>query len=335
MRILIVGGTGFLGKATAEAAIASGHTVTVMTRSGNNVAAGAATLIADRTGPLPDLTGQFEAVIDTCAYAPDMVTSLAQAVGAVHYVLVSSISVYDDMSVPQFDETANAPAATDADLALAAEIPAEMRGTAEPYGPAYGRLKRSCEIAADAAFAGQCTHIRLGLIVGPRDYTERFTWWVRRCDRDGPMLVPGPADRNMQIVDVRDAGAFLVQMAVGRVCETFHLTGEPMTIAAMLDAIQAQTGKAISIAYHPLETFTQAGQRHWTDLPLIVPDNPAFAQMLNVSTQKAQAAGLATRPLAETVRAVLAWDRENRDQALGCGMSAAAEEQVRSRLTSE
>ncbi|MDX8349956.1 NAD-dependent epimerase/dehydratase family protein [Cognatiyoonia sp. IB215446] len=329
MRILIVGGTGFLGKASAEAAIAAGHEVTVMTRSGANVADGAATLIADREEPLPDLLGQFDAVIDTCAYAPNMVERLAQATGTVHCVLVSSISVYDDMSVPQFDETAHAPTATEDDLALAAQVEPSLRATAEPYGASYGPLKRACEIAADKAFAGQCTQIRLGLIVGPRDYTNRFTWWVRRCDQDGPLVVPRPATRNIQIIDVRDAGAFLVKMAEERVCDTFHLTGQPTTLDTMLREIIAATGRSVDMTYAPLATFTEAGIRHWTDLPLIVPDNPAFAEMLNVSTEKAQRAGLAIRPWAETVQAVLAHDRADRDRPLICGMSTDQEAAIR------
>ncbi|MDX8354560.1 NAD-dependent epimerase/dehydratase family protein [Cognatiyoonia sp. IB215182] len=329
MRILIVGGTGFLGKASSNAAIAAGHEVTVMTRSGAHVANGAATLIADREEPLPDLRGQFDAVIDTCAYAPDMVERLAAAIGAVHYVLVSSISVYDDMSTPQFDETAHAPTATEDDLALAARAEPSLRATAEPYGASYGRLKRACEIAAHAAFAGQCTHIRLGLIVGPRDYTDRFTWWVRRCDQEGPLVVPGPATRNIQIIDVRDAGAFLVKTAEERVCDTFHLTGQPITLQSMLDAIITATGRKIDITYRPLAQFAEHGIRHWTDLPLIVPDNPAFAEMLNVSTEKAQRAELTIRPLAETVQAVLAHDRADRNRPLICGMSADQEAAVR------
>uniref|UniRef100_A0AAN0NM29 NAD-dependent epimerase/dehydratase family protein n=1 Tax=Yoonia rhodophyticola TaxID=3137370 RepID=A0AAN0NM29_9RHOB len=192
MRILIVGGTGFLGSATARAAVAGGHQVTVMTRSGRNVATSAQALIADRTSDVPDLRGQFDAVIDTCGYAPDMVARLLQATGPVRYVFVSSISVYDDMSVAQFDETATASAATQDDLDLAAAVEPALRCVADPYGASYGRLKRSCEIAAEEGSEGNCALIRLGLIVGPEDYTDRFTWWVRRCDQDGPLAVPGP-----------------------------------------------------------------------------------------------------------------------------------------------
>lgn len=329
MRVLIVGGTGFLGRATAEVAIATGHDVTVMTRSGANVAAGSTTLIADRNADLPDMTGQYDAVIDTCCYAPDMVTRLAHATGPVHYVFVSSISVYHDMSTPQFDETAHAPTATADDLTLAAKVDSEQRCTADPYGAAYGRLKRACEIAADAAFGDQCTNIRLGLIVGPLDYTDRFTWWVRRCDQDGPVLAPSPPNRNIQIIDVRDAAAFLGKMAESQIRDTFHLTGPPIPLEEMLQKMIAQTRRKISVDYLPLAQFTKAGIRHWTDLPLIVPDNPAFSQMLNVSTAKAVKAGLKIRPLSETVHSVLTFDRANRDRDLCCGMSPEDEAAVR------
>ena len=278
---------------------------------------------------MPDLKGQFDAVIDTCGYAPDMVERLAQVIGPVHYVFVSSISVYDDMSTPQFDETASAPAATEKDLQLAAGVAQELRGTAGPYGTSYGRLKRSCEITAEAAFAGQCTLIRLGLIVGPRDYTDRFTWWVRRCDSDDPLLAPGPIDRSIQIIDVRDAANFLVTMAETGKCDTFNLTGDPFTIETMLAAICAVARRQTPVTFCPLDVFARAGLRHWTDLPLIVPDDPKFANMLNVSVKKARAVGLVTRPILETIQSVLDWDRQNRDRGLSCGMSPAQDAAVR------
>ena len=321
MRILVVGGTGFLGGAAARAGLAAGHKVTVMTRSGQNVAAGAAVLIADRDQALPDLKGQFDAVIDTCGYAPDMVTRLLQAVGQVHYVFVSSISVYDDMTVPQLGETAHAPPATPDDLNVAAAVAPALRGVADPYGASYGRLKRSCEIAAEQGSDGNCALIRLGLIVGPGDYTDRFTWWVRRCDQDGPLTVPGPPERDIQLIDVDDAAHFLVMAAEKNQSGVFHLTGQPMSMHDMLHTICVETGKAVDIDYQPFSVFTDAGIRHWTDLPFVVPDETNVPHMLNVSTAKAVDVGLRIRPLAQTVRAVLAWDRGRRSIALQAGMS--------------
>lgn len=333
MRLLVVGGTGFLGGATARAGVTAGHAVTVMTRSRNKVAKGAQTLIADREDTLPDLRGQFDAVIDTCGYAPDMVSGLAAAVGDVHYVFVSSISVYDDLSEPGRDETATAPTATGDDLALAAAVPPDQRGVATPYGASYGRLKRSCEEAAIAAFGDRTTVIRLGLIVGPDDYTDRFTWWVRRCDQGGVLPVPTPPDRPIQLIDVEDAAAFMVRLAARRVGGTFNLTGAPITLQAMLTGIMAATGKQVDLRWTLLQTFTDAGLAPWTDLPLIVPDKPTVTHMLNVSTMRALAAGLTCTPLSETIERTLNWDRGQRNKALGCGMSKAAEQAVLRAMT--
>ncbi len=328
MRILMVGGTGFLGGATARAAIAAGHDVTVMTRSGKGVADGAATLIADRTQELPDLHGQFDAVIDTCGYALDMVSTLAHAVGDVHYVFVSSISVYDNLSDPRLDEIAPASVATSEQREEAADVDPALRGTAEPYGAAYGPLKRSCEDAAIAAFGDRATLIRLGLIVGPGDYTDRFTWWVRRCDRGGTLPVPDPPERPIQLIDVEDAAHFMLHLAERGRGGTFNLTGKPITFHAMLDAIIGETKGNPDLKWTPLKTFTDEGLAPWADLPLIVPDKPTARHMLNVSTGRAQAAGLTCRPLRETIQKTLQWDRAQRDTPLKCGMSAEAEQMV-------
>ena len=328
MRVLIVGGTGFLGGAAARAAIAAGHDVTVMTRSGQDVAKGATTLIADRAQALSDLHGQFDVVIDTCGYAPDMVSALAKAIGDVHYVFVSSISVYDDLSEPALDETAPASAATLEQLEHAAAVDPALRGTAAAYGAAYGPLKRSCEDAAIAAFGDRATLIRLGLIVGPDDYTDRFTWWVRRCDSGDALPVPAPPDRPIQLIDVEDAAQFMLQLAEKDIGGTFNLTGQPVAFDALLGAVIAETGGGPDLNWVPLKTFTDAGLEPWTDLPLIVPDRPAVRHMLNVSTDRAMAAGLTCRPLRETIKRTLTWDRAQRDKPLKCGMSAEAEQIV-------
>ena len=332
MRILVVGGTGFLGGAATRAGLAAGHDVTVMTRSGRNVAPGAAVLIADRMGDLSDLTGRFDAVIDTCGYAPDMIERLKPVLGDVHYIFVSSISVYDDLSQSGMDENAAASSATTEDLQLAADLPMENRGDSIAYGASYGRLKRAAEEAVVAHFGDQAALIRLGLIVGPGDYMDRFPYWVRRCDEDRPLIVPGPDDRLVQIIDIADAGAFLLRLAEANRGGVFNLTGRPIQFLDMLDAICAETGVDVPITTAPLSVFTDAGAEPWGHLPLIVPDKPEVAHMLNVSIAEAEAAGLTFRPLAETVRDVLAWDRGRRDVALKCGMSVGMEEAVRSKV---
>ncbi len=329
MRVLIVGGTGFLGGAVTRAAVTAGYSVTVMTRSGEGVPPEAETLVADRFDPLPDLRGKFDAVIDTCGYTPDMVASLAQAVGPVHYVFVSSISVYTDKSRPGIDETEIAQPATDDDLALAAKLPRQDRCRGELYGPAYGPLKRSCEEQAAVEFADQTSLIRLGLIVGPEDNIERFTWWVRRCDEGGTITVPAPLERSIQLIDVRDAAAFLLLCATKQIAGTFNVTGEVITLGEMLAAVIEETDVPAIPEVLPLKQFLDAGYQPWTDLPLILPDDPTVAHMLNVSIDGAKGAGLTFRSLKQTVRDTLEWDRTRRDIPLGCGLSRDDEDRVR------
>ncbi len=304
MRLLVVGGTVFLGGAVARAGVASGHDVTVMTRSGLNVATGAKTLIANREQP-NDLRGRFDVVIDTCGYAPDMVTHLAGSVGDVHFVFVSSISVYEDLSEPLMAESGSAPAATPVQLQLASEVPSELRGTSEPYGAAYGPLKRSCEETALAAFGDSASLIRLGLIVGPGDYTDRFTWWVRRCDAGGVLPVPAPRERHVQIIDVRDAAVFLLHLAEQRLGGVFHVTRQPIAFADLLAEIATETSVPLDPEYLPLSDFTDAGLEPWADLPLILPDDTSVAHMQNVSVSRATAAGLTFRPSKDTIRDTL------------------------------
>ena len=329
MRILVVGGTGFLGGAVARHAVAEGHQVTVMSRSGAGVAPGASTLIADRDTALADLGGRFDGVIDTCAYAPDMVDRLSQAVGEVStYVMVSSISAYAALPEHGMDETAPIAKATAADLATAASVGPADRCNATAYGAAYGPLKATCEQRA-GRWCQDAALIRLGLIVGPEDYTDRFTWWCRRIDQGGVIPVPLPEDRRVQIIDVRDAAAFLVHLAKTGTGGTFNVTGRPMRLYQMLTSIADISPAATVLQPLPYSAFAAAEVAPWTDLPLVLGDWPDLAGMLSVSTDRAVAEGLQTRPLAETIADTLNWDRQQRDTPLAVGMTAAQEQAVK------
>ncbi|MEY1557691.1 NAD-dependent epimerase/dehydratase family protein [Yoonia sp. R2331] len=322
MRILIVGGTGFLGAATATAAVNAGHDTTVLTRTGP-VVTGATALVADRMA-LPDLQGQFDAVIDTCAYGPDHVAALHDALGSVgQYILVSSISAYDDLSQPNADEAAPASPATPQQIAA---YPVREHGAdAMAYGSAYGPLKRSCELRALDWVPGAAL-IRLGLIVGPGDKTDRFTWWLRRIDQGGQ--VPVPMDQKVQLIDVADAGRFLVHMAETGQGGVLNLTGEASALTDMLAKAVAVAGAKTVLAPRDIAEFAKAEVAFWTDLPMVVPPDGKAAGMLDVSTARARKAGLVTRPLAQTIADTLAWDRGRRDVPLTCGLSAAQEARI-------
>jgi len=320
MRILVVGGTGFLGGATARAALDANHDVTVLSRGNSKVPAGAKSIIAERSGHLPNLAG-FDAVIDTCAYRPDQVLHLLSSIGDAFYVMVSSISAYGDMSKPQFTEETETPLATKAQLAKAMAIKLEKGADAAAYGAAYGPLKASCEAAA---IDHPSAMIRLGLIVGPGDYTDRFTWWVRRMDQGGVVPVPGPEDRQVQLIDVRDAATFLLQLAVEKHVGVFNVTGLTRPLPALLRGINPVAG----VQLYPLERFTETGLSPWTDIPLVLPNKPAVSQMLNVNIDRALAAGLTFRPVEQTIADTLAWDRKRRDVTLTCGMTPEDEARV-------
>ncbi len=320
MRLLVVGGTGFLGGAVARRALNAGHEVTVLSRGRIAAPEGAKTIVAERSGPLPDLAG-FDAVVDTCAYRPDQVTHLLDAIGTTFYVLVSSISAYGDMSQPMTDETAETPHATPEQLRDAMTVKLTHGADAAAYGPAYGPLKASCE---GAAANHPTAVIRLGLIVGPRDYTDRFTWWVRRMDMGGIVPVPIPEERLVQLIDVGDAAKFLLHLARNQMLGTYNVTGQATSLLPLL----RKMNPSAELRPLPLSAFTEAGVRPWNDLPLILPEIDRVAGMMNVSIERALGAGLTFRPIEETIEAIRAWDRSRRDVDLKCGLTREQEAEV-------
>lgn len=322
MKILIVGGTGWLGGTVARLAAAQGHDVTVLARG--RAPAGALPLIAaDRNAPLPDLSAHgFEAVVDTSAYSPAHVTALLDALGPgpSRHVLISSVSVHAEFHAP-ITEDSPAPEATAEDLAQAEAV---ARGEGD-YGAAYGPLKRSAELAALARLGDRATIIRPGLIAGPGDPTDRFTFWARRLDRPGPAPVPLPANRPVQVIDVRDLAAFTLRMALADRPGLFTCTGHSTPFATVIDGFARLASAGAEPIWLPWPRFQAAGLRHWTEVPLVVPDDPDYAQFLTIHPARALAAGLTLRPLAETMADLLAWDRSRRDQPLRAGMPAEKE----------
>ncbi|PRY92024.1 2'-hydroxyisoflavone reductase [Hasllibacter halocynthiae] len=338
MKSLVIGGTGFLGGAIAEALAARGHEVAVLSRGSTARAlpGGIESIRADRHGDLRALEGRrFDWAFDTCAYAPGDVEALLDALGGRlgRYVLASSLSVYGRYDAPGLTEAQEAPGAGPGDLARAAAVPVGERASAAAYGPSYGPLKRACERIAGGRLGARATALRIGLIVGAGDYTDRLTWWVRRLDEAGrgaarALPAPAPPDRPVQVLDVRDAADFAVRSAEGGLGGAWNVTGRPLPMRDLLRAIQAATGSAARIRWCPPAAFAAAGAEPWTDVPLMAPDLPAFRHFLEVDAGRARAAGLAIRPLAETLGPLVAWDRARRDVPLSCGMTPAQEEGV-------
>jgi 2'-hydroxyisoflavone reductase len=238
-------------------------------------------------------------VIDTCGNFPRVVRQSAELLAdAVEtYCYVSSISAYADLTVPGIDE--DAPLATMAD-----ETVEEITG--ESFGP----LKVLCERTVEAVVPDKALVIRPGLIVGPHDHSNRFTYWVHRVAAGGDVLAPGTPEQPIQfIVDVRDLAEWMVRMCENRGTGTYNAKGPdyPLTMGDILAACKAESGSDARIVWADEEFLKDAGVGPWIELPLWLP--PSMDAINSVHSDKAWAAGLTFRPIAATVRATLAWDR--------------------------
>jgi 2'-hydroxyisoflavone reductase len=297
MRLLILGGTVFLGRHLAAQALERGHAVTLMHR-GEHPATGlqrAEELLGDRTGDLSALSGgAWDAAIDTSGYDPDVVARSAAALAGTHYTFVSSISAYGDLGAPGLAE--------DAVLADDDE---------------YGGRKARCE----ATLAEPALVVRPGLIVGPYDPTDRFTYWVRRGARGGEVLGPADPERQVQVIDVRDLAAWMLDMVERSATGVFNATG-PDRRLTMGELVETCLADGAAITWVAERFLLSADVEAWTELPLWIPEigPDAAPGMLSVSIERALAAGLRLRPLAETVRDTLAWDRARGEPPLAAGI---------------
>jgi len=301
VKLLVLGGTKFLGRAAVEAALARGDEVTLFNRGETNpeLFPEAEKLRGDRDGGLSALEGrEWDAVIDPSGYVPRVVRASAELLrGSVgHYVFVSSASVYAEPYVPGFDESAPT-------------VELENPESEDVIGD-YGALKAACERVVGEVFPDASTNVRAGLIVGPHDQSGRFTYWPLRISLGGPVLAPAPPEQLVQFVDVRDLGAWLVDAAARRVAGTFNATGEPIR----LDTVLAACGDA-ELVWVDEQFLLDQGIGPWMELPLWVPrEAAAFLQM---SVAAAVAAGLRFRPVEETAGDTLTWARE-----VGAGLVA-------------
>jgi len=300
VKLLILGGTVFLGRHLVEAALAGGHEVTLFNRGNHKEASSnVETIIGDRDGDLSALQGrQWDAVIDTCGYVPRIVSksarALAESVG--HYTFISSISAYRDFSLLDFDETA--PVGT-----------LEDESVEEVGGETYGPLKALCEKAAEEAMPGRTLVIRPGLIVGPHDPTDRFTYWPQRVAQGGEMLAPGNPDQLVQFIDVRDLAEWTIRMVEARVTGVYHATGpdRKLTFGEFLQGARDALGSDAELRWVDESFLKEKGVGFWVELPLWIPESEGMAGFMAADCTKAIRAGLTFRPLAETVRDTQAW----------------------------
>lgn len=302
MHLLILGGTVFLGRHVVDAARARGHRVTLFNRGKSRPDAfpDVDQIHGDRTTDegLAALDGQtFDAVLDTCGYVPRVVRKSAERLAgrAGTYCFVSSVSVYADWPEASPDEDARI-----------ATIP--NPDTEEVTGETYGALKALCEQAAEAAFPGRTLVIRPGLIVGPHDPSDRFTYWPHRIAAGGDVVAPGGPDLPTQWIDVRDLARWTVQLLEEGRVGTFNADGPVTPLGTLLDACVAASGSDARVHWIDETFLTEREVRPWIGLPLWIPGLRGRADGGATRIDRAVAAGLTHRPIAETVADTLAWD---------------------------
>jgi 2'-hydroxyisoflavone reductase len=332
LRILILGGTGFTGPHQVRYALGRGHRITLFNRGKqpHEWPGAVEELIGDRnTGDLKALAGgEWDVCIDNPTTLPFWVRDAGHVLhGRVkHYIFISTISVYADNLKPA-DESA--PVANYTGKDAMAETIESLRANGELYGP----LKALSEKEADKQFPGKATIIRPGLIVGPGDETDRFTYWPVRLARGGEVLAPGDGSDPAQIIDARDLAEWTIRTAEARTLGTFNATGpkHPLPMREMLTGIATAIHADAKPIWVPTDFLESEKVEAWSDMPVWVPARGDTAGFAKRSIAKALAAGLTFRPLDTTAADTLAWFRQQpaeRQAKLKAGLTPAREEAV-------
>jgi len=321
MRILVIGGTAFVGRHIAQAALDAGHDVTLFHRgkTGTDLFPQAAHLTGDRDSDLSALSaGTWDATIDVCAYFPRQVRSLHEALGerGGRYVYISSVSAYSPKVPPYYDESA--PLATADDLE-ASQITNEN----------YGGLEAACEQVAATLFGPGTTIIRPTYVIGPYDRSYRFTWWVERIARGGTVLAPGSPEDPIQVIDARDQATFLVGLLERSITGTFHTVSPapPFGFGQMLEEIAAVVAPPGTQFCWVSSDFLLEQGVDGAVLPLW-PGGEGEDDGANLSTASpaaANAAGLSPRPLRDTVADIHAEKDKSRREGVGLAPEQEAE----------
>lgn len=299
MKLLVLGGTKFLGRHFVEAAIKRGHDLTLFNRGRTDPAAfrDVETVVGDRDGglaPLRDRT--WDAVLDTCGYDPRVVRQSAQRFRGTPYAFVSTVSVYPDITKTDLDERA--------------DVMAE--------GGTYGPLKALCEREVESP----SLIVRPGLIVGPRDPSDRFTYWVRRVARGGVVLAPGRPHRRVQYVDVRDLAEWLLRSIETGLTGLYNATGPGVAMQQVLETCRTVTEGNAHFVWVGDDFLRERGAAPYTDLPLWIPGADD-----GINIRRATTSGLGFRTLADTVRDTFKWDRVRSDP-LKAGLTAEREAEI-------
>ena len=338
-RLLILGGTGFIGPPMVEYALSRGHEVTLFNRGRTNthLFPEVERLKGDRNDDLSALEGRrWDVVLDNNATLPRWVRQTAQLLkdSAEHYIHVSTISVYAGGSFGIKPERTVAPGSAEEDArrihedSELAQLPDGHEGE-QVTGQTYGPFKVMAEQEARRAFPGRSAVVRPGLIVGPGDNTDRFTYWPVRIDRGGEVLAPSDGLDSVQFIDARDLTAWIVRLAEGGVSGTFNGTGPEarLSLAEMLYGIRAVTSSPVRFTWVDNAFLLENEVQPWSHMPAWIPDDPLGF----VRIDRAVEAGLTFRPLADTALDTIEWHRtrpEERRAQLRAGLTPEREAEL-------
>jgi len=323
MRILIIGGTRFLGRHLVEAALARRHEVTLFNRGKSNpdLFPQLETILGDREKDLDRLKGQkWDTVIDVAGYLPRIVRLSAEVLepNVSRYVFISSLSVYADFRKIGIDESYPV-----------GKI--EGESVEEITGETYGPLKALCEKAVREIYVERALIVRPGLIVGPHDPTDRFTYWPVRVARGGDVLAPQKPEAVTQIIDVRDLSDFILKLIEENASGVYNATGpaHELTMGNLLEVSKQVSGSDADFKWASVEFLNQNKVEAWSDMPAWIPDDEEGAGFARIDISKAIHAGLKFRPLEETVRDTLEWAKTRpTDHEWKAGLTAKREAEV-------
>lgn len=335
MKVLILGGTRFLGRALVEEALARGHEVTLFNRGTNKeIFPEVEQVLGDRNRDAALLKNRkWDVLIDTCGFAPHQIKKIADVLGdnIEHYTFISSISVYKDWIPLNITE----------DYPLLSMLPEDKladveAGKLSPYEH-YGELKALCEIEAEKHWPGSVLHVRAGLLVGPFDYSDRLPYWIQRVARGEKVLVPGRSSRPVQLIDIKDLASWMLTMAEKRKAGTFNVTGpnDGLTIEKLLNTCKSVTNSNAEFIWAEEQFLLRHKVQPWTEMPLWIPeDSPLEGQAkpwkgtFSFNIEKAVHTGLSFRPLEDTIYDIYQWAKARNNSDYKAGISLAKEQEL-------
>lgn len=318
LKILILGGTNFLGPHLVEEIKTRGHEVTLFHRGIHpSPFPDIEMLHGDRDGDLSALVGRrWDAIIDTSGHLPRIVEASSKLLQgkADHYTFISTIGVYANFDHSGIEETE--------------PLSKLERTTEEITEKTYGALKAECEQIVKSYFPARSLIVRPGLIVGPKDPTDRFTYWPLRIQKGGTVLVPGAPSRSVQVIDVRDLAAWIVEKVEERATGVYNVTGHPISFEKLLLECQKVCKSDVDLEWVGEEFLTTKEVKDWVELPLYLFSQRNMSGFLSVSIEKALKAGLRLRPLTDTISATLRWNEGRMGHTIQAGLDPAREKEL-------